>query len=44
MSRPLALLILLVALLVVGLFVLAGGGAERPHARVEKAVDLANLS
>ena len=44
MSRPLVALILLLVVIVGGLFVLAGSGAERPHTQVEKAVDLANLS
>lgn len=44
MSRP--LILLLVALVVVagGMFLLAGRATDRPQTRVEKQVDLANLS
>lgn len=44
MSRLLALLILLLVVVVGGMALLAGRSSERPQARVEKAVDLANLS
>lgn len=44
MSRLAVTLLLIIAVLVGGLFLLAGRATERPQARVERAVDLANLS
>jgi hypothetical protein len=44
MSRPLVLLILALVVIVGGLFLLAGRATEEPQTRVEKQVDLANLS
>jgi hypothetical protein len=44
MSRPLLLLILALVVIVGGLFLLAGRATEEPQTRVEKQVDLANLS
>lgn len=44
MSRPLVLLILALVVVVGGLFLLAGRATEEPQTRVEKQVDLANLS
>lgn len=44
MSRPLMLLILALIVIVGGLFLLAGRATEEPQTRVEKQVDLANLS
>ena len=44
MSRPLLLLAVALIVVVGGLFLLAGRATERPQTRVEKQVDLANLS
>jgi hypothetical protein len=44
MSRPVLLLIVVLAVLVGGLFLLAGRATERPQVQVEKSVSLANLS
>ena len=44
MSRGLLMLVVLLVLLVGGLFLLSGRAHEKPQVRVEKAVDLANLS
>ena len=44
MSRLIALVILLLVVIVGGLALLAGHGTARPQTRVEKVVDLANLS
>ena len=44
MSRPLVLLVIALVVVVGGLFLLAGQATERPQTRVEKQVDLANLS
>lgn len=44
MSRPLIVLIAVLILLVGGTILLAGSATEQPRGRVEKQVDLANLS
>lgn len=44
MSRPVLLLIVILAVLVGGLFLLANRATERPQVPVEKSVSLANLS
>ncbi|WP_375404371.1 hypothetical protein [uncultured Sphingomonas sp.] len=44
MSRPVILLIVVLAILVGGLFLLAGRATERPLVPVEKSVSLANLT
>jgi hypothetical protein len=44
MSRSLLALIVIVVVIVVGLFVLAGRSHEKPQTHVEKVVPLANLS
>ena len=44
MSRPLLLLLVVLVVIVGGLLLLAGRATERPQTRVEKQVDLANLS
>ncbi len=43
MSRPLIALLVVVLVVVVALFVLAGRAHERPLTHVEKVVPLANL-
>lgn len=44
MSRLVIILVAVVAVLVGGLFLLAGRSGEKPQARVEKVVPLASLS
>ena len=44
MSRPLVILLVVLLVLVGGLFLLAGQASEQPQTRVEKQVDLGNLS
>ena len=44
MSRPLVILAVLLVVLAGGLFLLAGQATERPQTRVEKQVDLGNLT
>lgn len=44
MSRPLVILIAVLLVIVGGLFLLAGRATDEPQTRVEKQVDLANLS
>ena len=44
MSRPLIVLIVVLVVLVGGVVLLAGSATEQPRGKVEKQVDLANLS
>ena len=44
MSRPLIVLLALIVVVVGGLALLAGRAREKPTARIEKAVSLANLA
>ena len=44
MSRPLLLLLIALAVIIGGVFLLAGSATEQPRTRVEKQVELGNLS
>ena len=44
MSRPVLLLLVALAILLGGLFLLAGNATERPLVPVEKSVSLGNLA